>query len=109
MPEAQKPTIGRIVHYVLTAEQAEQINQRRCAMTHDPSWPSGAQAHVGNHASAGDELPLVITCVWPDEGGEGVDGVNGQVLLDGNDQLWITSALPSSGPVPGCWHWPERV
>lgn len=109
MPETQKPTVGRIVHFVLNAEQAEQVNRRRVAKPHEPGWPAGAQAHVGNEAREGDEMPLVIVRVWPDEGGPGIDGVNGQVLLDGTDQLWVTSALPSSGPVPGCWRWPERV
>jgi len=98
MAENQKPTVGRIVHYVLTDQQAEQINRSRDAI--------GGR---GNYAQAGDELPLVVVRVWPDEGGPGVDGVNGQVLLDGPDTLWVTSALPSSGPVPGCWHWPERA
>lgn len=34
-------------------------------------------------------------------------GVNGQVFLDGNDVLWVTSVV--QGDKPGQWHEPERV
>lgn len=107
-----QPTTGRIVHYKLTAEQAEQVNRRRttsssiAARAEDRAWPLGAQAHIGNHASPGDVLPLVIVRVWPDEFGAGKPGVNGQVLLDGNDTLWVTSA--AEGNEAGQWSWPPR-
>lgn len=66
-----KPTIGRIVHYVSTDKDAEQVespSNERChpatlcayckarpnsiasRMRQDPvAWPQGAQAHIGNH------------------------------------------------------------
>ena len=103
----QAITVGRIVLYTLTADQAAQVNRRRePGAGHTPSWPKGAQAHVGNHATEGDVLPLLVCRVWPNEGGQGKDGVNGQCFLDGNDQLWITSALEGTGP--GTWAWPQR-
>lgn len=106
------PTTGRIVHYTLTATDAEQIQRRRTngASISDriaaEKWPIGAQAHIGNSANEGDVLPLVIVRVWPDEYGPGIPGVNGQVLLDGNDQLWVTSI--KEGTEPGTWAWPPR-
>lgn len=89
MPEAQKPSIGRVVHYVLAP--------------HD--LPADKQHCVG------EERPAVIVRVW---GNDEHSGVNLQVFVDGGNDgfkdgtYWKTSVLPSSGPVPGCWHWPER-
>lgn len=102
-----QPSIGRLVHYKLSSDDAERINRRRVAEPHEPGWPAGAQAHVGNGVAAGEVVPLVIVRVWPSEYGDGKPGVNGQALLDGNDQLWITSAAEGDGP--GQWCWPPRV
>lgn len=98
------PSIGRIVHYVLSAQDAEQINRRRttsaqiAARIADEKWPLGAQAHIGNSVSEGEVYPLVITRVW-DSG-----MVNGQVMLDGNDLFWATSR--HEGVEPGTYRWP---
>lgn len=106
-------TIGRIVLYTLTEQDAVEINRRR---THGSSiterirasaWPAGAQAHIGNHVHAGQVVPLIVARVWPDEYGPDVHGVNGQAILDGNDTLWVTSA--KEGTEPGTWAWPPRV
>lgn len=107
-------TIGRTVHYRLSENDVTQINRRRTngssirerMQATPPTWPEGAQAHIGNTASAGDVVPLVVVRVWPNEFGEGIPGVNGQALLDGNDALWITSA--KEGADPGTWAWPPR-
>jgi len=107
------PAIGRTVIFRLTADQAEQVNRRRTSGSSiaerikEDKWPIGSQAHIGNHASPGQEYPLVITAVWPDEFGPGTFGVNGQAFLDGNDCLWVTSA--KEGGAPGEWHWPVIV
>lgn len=120
-------TTGRTVLYTLSEDDAQQINRRRTtgksiaarllwsvvgrhaeaipANSDDGSvraWPAGAQAHIGNAASAGDVVPLVVVKVWPDG-----HGVNGQAFLDGNDALWVTSA--KEGTEPGTWAWPPRV
>lgn len=95
-------TEGRIVHYVLSASDAEEINRRRVAKTYLPEWPQGAQAHTGNHAVEGDLLPMIVCRVWR----ESAVSVNGQVFLDGNDTFWATSR--HEGTKPGTWHWPER-
>ena len=122
----QKPSVGRIVQYTLTEDDAKQINRRRTTgkaiaariqnngqiatdgAVIGEQWPIGAQAHIGNPASAGDVVPLLIVRVWPDEYGPGQPGVNGQAFLDGNDSLWITSADESSEPKQGKWNWPPR-
>lgn len=84
------------------------ITQRRISGAgHSENWPAGAIAHTGNPHTVGQELPLLVVSVYPDEFGAGVPGVNGQVFLDGNDVLWMTSA--KEGIEPGTWHWPERV
>lgn len=106
-------TTGRTVLYTLTEDNAAQINRRRTdsasireRMRADPKqWPAGAQAHIGNHASVGDVVPLVVVKVWPREY-DPEDGVNGQAILDGNDVLWVTSAKEGTGP--GTWAWPTR-
>lgn len=107
------PTIGRIVHYALSEHDADTINRRQkdardALYRSEPHrWPSGPRAYVGNDARAGDVLPMVVTSVFPI--GEGFL-VNGQVLLDGNWSLWVTSRPESSWPgVPGSWVWPPRV
>jgi hypothetical protein len=117
-------TQGRIVLYVLSANDADAINRRRTTGAEiakrmgmdvwgdkngEPihGWPAGAQAHIGNPASELDTYPMMIVRVWPDEFGPGVPGVNGQVFLDGNDVLWVTSVR--EGTEPGTWYWPARL
>lgn len=107
----QKPSIGRIVHYTLSEQDAAAINKRRAdaknlnaAGVTLASQELGAQIHTGNWVSAGEVYPMVITRVWrngPD------DGVNGQVLLDGNDLFWATSV--TSGEGERHYSWPARV
>jgi len=104
-----KPTIGRIVHYKLSAQDAEEINGRRTDSNsirtrtelsdgHDRVlWPQGAQAHIGNHVREGQILPMIITAVWP-------TCVSGQVFLDGNDTFWAMSR--NKGTENGNWFWP---
>lgn len=108
-----QPTIGRIVHFTLTEQQATEINRRHssgksiAARMSVKEWPEGAQAHIGNLHTGNQTLPMLIVAVWPDEYGPGIPGVNGQVFLDGNDVLWVTSAV--EGTLPGQWQWPPIV
>lgn len=95
-------TIGRVVLYTLTDDDAEKVNRRRVtSVEHRDDWLAGAQAHIGNGVQAGNVFPLLVTRHW------GGNMVNGQVLLDGNDTLWVTSR--SEGTTPGSWAWPEVV
>ncbi len=109
------PTIGRIVHYRLSADDVTQINRRRTTgksiadrMQYggDPilkAWPAGAQAHIGNEAAEGDTYPMLIVRCWGDTE---TSAVNGQVFLDGNDVLWATSVCAGEGP--RTFSWPSR-
>lgn len=116
------PTIGRIVHYRLSADDATQINRRRTtgariaermqnAIPPDVGrntepifgWPAGAQAHIGNEVKEGDTFPMMITRVWGDTP---ESAVNGQVFLDGTDVFWATSV--SVGEGPRTFSWPSR-
>ena len=102
-----KPSIGRIVHYTLGGPDAAMINTRRKnAADHIGEHrdnATGVVVHTGNTAREGDVYPLLITRVWNTDPGT----VNGQVLLDGNDSLWVTSTTPGEGP--GRYAWPERT
>lgn len=102
------PTIGRIVHYRLSSDDADAINRRRTdgasiaqRMKAEPAqWPAGAQAHIGTGVHAGDTFPMLITRVWGDNPSS---AVNGQCYLDGNDVLWVTSACVGDGPRTFSW------
>lgn len=118
----QIPSIGRIVHYRLSADDAAQINRRRTtgksiadrmkasAVAIEGgappivAWPYGAQAHIGNDVKEGDVFPMLIVRVWGPMAGS---AVNGQVFLDGNDVFWATSR--TVGDQPGTFSWPTRA
>jgi hypothetical protein len=89
------PTIGRIVHYTLSEDDAKAIHKRRS---------DAAGLHIGNAVDAGDVFPMMITRVWGDTP---ESAVNGQVLLDGTDVLWACSVQQGTGP--RTWCWPPRV
>lgn len=103
------PTIGRIVHYRLSAQDAEQIMRRRTSgkaiadRIPEGRWPVGAQAHIGNSVEEGDVFPMLISRIWGDTP---ESAVNGQVFLDGNDVLWVTSTTFGDGP--SRFSWPTR-
>jgi hypothetical protein len=98
-------SVGVMVRYTLTEQDAKEINRRREPnVGHAENWPKGAQAHVGNPVGEGEEVAMVIVAVWPKEFDDG-SGVNGQVLLDGNDSLWVTSIRYNDEKVPGTWHY----
>ena len=116
----QIPSIGRIVHYRLSADDAAQVNRRRTTghsiaermkiqisdaecVTPLLGWPTGAQAHIGNEVREGDTYPMLIVQCWGDTP---CSCVNGQVFLDGNDVLWATSVAVGEGP--RTFSWPTR-
>ena len=82
------PKMGRIVIYVLSEADAQYITERRLL------------GFRGSPVCAGDEFPMIITRVWSPS------IVNGQVMLDGVDTLWVTSAEMSFDPARRHWHWP---
>lgn len=113
------PTLGHIVLYSLTEQDAEQVNRRREAfyayraarlddamVERGSSDRSGHVGHWGNPVRAGEEFPAMVVATF------GGSVVNLQVHLDGNDALWATSRPEVSiegGIEPGCWRWPPRV
>lgn len=90
------PTVGQAVLYQLSEEDVKLVNHRRARSARFPQLRrNGEQVHLGNTAAAGDTNPMFVVRVWPD------GSVNGQVLLDGNDTLWVTSR--QQGDQPGTW------
>lgn len=101
----QTPTLGRVVHYTVSQEDADKINKRREDFAEHlrkyPSFePTGYIAHFGNTVKEGDTFTATIVRAWP-------TSANLQVLLDGNDTFWATSV--SEGEGPRTWAWPPRV
>jgi hypothetical protein len=102
----QIPTKGRIVLYRLTAMNAEDVNRRRAHARQGRDHlanETGEQLHVGNDVIEGEEFPMIIVEAFGDYAEA---AVNGQVFLDGNDTLWVTSVVAGDGP--GTYAWPER-
>lgn len=71
--------------------------------------PANIHFRTGNPAMAGVWVPAVVVAVFDREYGD-EPGANLQVLLDGTDTLWITSAryAPPSAMELGTWHWIEK-
>lgn len=83
----QKPSIGRVVHYVL--------NEGR---------------------NAGEHRPAFVVKVWGDQPDSLVQlqvFTDSNPASDSNDclpqVLWKTSVKLDADAAPGTWHWPERV
>lgn len=109
------PTIGRVVLYTLTEQDAEAINRRRDhARTHMDEHranSNGVMVHVGNSVRQGNQFPMIITKVW---GPDIYSAVNGTVMLDGSDTFWATSRvvdIPTNDedPIAGMYRWPTRA
>jgi hypothetical protein len=104
-----KPTIGRIVTYTVSEQDAEKINRRRISLSELAEklvvgfWHSGAQAHVGNLVIGGQKFPMMIVAV---HGDSNESSVNGQVFMDGNDQFWTLSVSQDDSGKPGTYHFP---
>jgi len=95
------PSLGRIVHYTISATDAQEISRRRLA-----GGGIAGPIHHGNPVAEGDVFPMVITKVWGDPPND-TTAVNGQVMLDGNDLHWVTSVCVGSGP--RTFAWPQKV
>jgi hypothetical protein len=107
-------TKGRIVSYKLTQMDADQINRRRIDKEEIQKqmflgyWTEGVQAHVGEVAMAGEELPMIITKVVEQSSDMGPlsPAISGQVFLNGNDTLFVTGRYEGEGN--GNWSWFPR-
>lgn len=102
------PTLAQIVYYTLSEHEAHEVNRRRqdawAKIEYHRTEKTGVQVHVGNAAHEGDVFPMLIVKTFnPVDGGP----VNGQVFLDGNDTLWVTSRV--EGTTPGTWCRPPHL
>lgn len=97
-----QPTIGRIVQYRVSADDAATINRRRKDYaTSAKSISTGFVGHIGNDVAEGQVFPSMVVRVWD----EPDPSINVQVFLDGNDTFWATSC--KQGTDLGQWSWPE--
>ena len=85
-----KPSTGRIVHYRLSESDLAAIKE----------WRKSRVGMHNDHA-VGQVLPMIIVRVHGDHANA---AVNGQVFLDGDDTLHVSSRLV--GEVPGTYAWP---
>lgn len=83
---------GRIVHYRLNLSDCEKIKFNR-----------DKHGLIGNVPNPGDVVPVMVVKVWS------ADLINGKAMLDGEDNLWITSAGKAVGDETGTWFWPQRA
>lgn len=83
-------SIGRIVLYCLTEKDAESINKRRedSELSNIAIQDSGYIVHTGSKVKSATYYPMIITKIDPVH-----KSINGQVILDGNDTLWVTNVL----------------
>lgn len=124
------PSLGSIVQYTLTQDDAQLISSRRMAQ------PDAAK---GNPVHAGQVCPAMIVGVYDEDTDTTTppataalgqtryafeqhptapDNVNLQVFLDGYDQHWATDIRPATDEdtdddapadaTHGTYHWPTR-
>jgi hypothetical protein len=98
------PPVGTAVQYVLTAQDAAEANQDRAkhfnfTRTLGAVLHTGHVGRVGNTAHEGDVCAATVLRVF----NEASPTVNLRVHLDGNDDVWRTSA--AHGNAPGNWHY----
>lgn len=99
------PAIGAHVKYTLTQWNADEINRRRVdydnfrRTNESGGMPrnTGHIGHTGNAAAEDQVYPAIVVRVFDPS----VSTANLQVLLDGNDVYWATSATEGEGP----GHW----
>lgn len=96
-----KPSIGRIVHYVLSQQDVDSIQSIRQRMAELLQISAG---QIGNSVRVGEVVPAQIGRVWDASTGL----INGQATLDGFDNYWLRSCHMDECKAPGTWHWPER-
>ncbi len=101
--EIEMTQLGDIVLYQLTEDDAASINRRYGHTIHNLDMmrirKDGYQAHFGSKVHTGEPFPMIVTRLWSSL------CVNGQVILDGNDSLWVNSAYEGEGP----GYWVHRI
>lgn len=98
-----KPTIGRIVHYRLSRQDADEIAATRGTRGSGAVSGMPVSIRAGNPVKEGDTFPAMIVRTWGDAP---ESAVQLQVFLDGNDTHWATSVQVGEGP--RTFSWPTR-
>lgn len=98
MDQVQKPSIGRVVHYVIDEN------------THRPAivvrvWAD--EQHYQEDAAKGDHV--VQLQVFTDGSNDRHTAESLGILGAENGLVWRTSVHFDPNGAPGTWHWPERV
>lgn len=93
-----KITVGRIVHYRLSAGDVRAIMGQREQLA---TALGVSVAAIGNTVAEGDVVAALVARVFDERSGT----ANLQVTLDGRDSYWATSR--SEGTAPGTWAWPK--
>lgn len=92
--------IGSLLHYFLTKDDIDKITASRDAIASVHSrFIEDSVGPEGNPHYEGDVVAMIVTAVHSS------DCVNGQLVLDGNDSLWVTSRTKGEGV--GQWQEPE--
>lgn len=104
-------SVGRTVHYKLSGDDCNRIQAQRAIRVVVVPGNLAVHLSAGNDPKPGDVVPLIVTATSPWIQDSGVAHptrrhVNGQLKLDGNDVLWVTSV--EEGNDFGQWQWPAR-
>ena len=86
------PDIGQVVLYSLTEDQAAEITRSR--------QQQASVSGYGPGVLAGDAVPMLVAACASGYG-DGVVAVSGRLLLDDDDNWWVTSV--TEGVAPGAW------
>ena len=92
------PSVGRIVQFKFTEEDAYAINRLRddALSARSDSAHLGMVVRVGNPVQLGYVYPMMIVAVWAENPQEST-AVNGQVFLDGDDTYWVEQVCKEVG------------
>jgi hypothetical protein len=102
--KTQKPSIGRVVHFVLPADSVNAGEHRAATIAKvvggDPG-PNNVPAQAVNlSVTKGDSLDFVAT----EHGQKALSAA-----VDSSAVVLIGSVPHDSTGTPGTWHWPEQV
>jgi hypothetical protein len=86
------PDIGQVVLYSLTEEQAEAITRHR--------QQQASVSTYGMGVLPGDAVPMLVAACASGYN-DGVLAVSGRLLLDDDEDWWVTSI--TEGVAPGAW------
>ncbi len=96
MSSDQKPSLGRVVHYVIAlSHDGEPVIQPAMVVA---CWPDSVNLQVLVDGQNVNRSKLPPRSVYAPDDAECAAGL-----------AWRTSAHHSDAKAPGTWHWPPRV